>query len=160
MNIAYLLIGGNIGDRRQSLKLAAKAIEAQCGTISRYSHIYETAAWGKQDQNSFLNQALELQTSLSAHELLDCVLQIEEDMGRIREIKYGPRTIDIDVLLFNDAVIDTSNLKVPHPELPNRRFTLQCLNDIAAKKKHPVSGKTIKQLLADCPDPLSVDKFD
>lgn len=159
MNVAFLLIGGNIGDRERSLQLAAEAIEAQCGTIAKRSHLYQTAAWGKEDQNSFLNQALELHTSLAAEELLDCLLQIEENLGRVREVKYGPRIIDIDILLFNDAVIDTRNLKVPHPELPNRRFTLQCLNDIAPLKKHPVSDKTIQQLLRECLDPLSVDKF-
>ena len=160
MNVAYLLIGGNIGDRKEALEKASEAIERQCGIITNRSSIYETAAWGKEDQNSFLNQALEVQTSLSAHELLDCLLQIEEDMGRVREVKYGPRIIDIDMLLYDDAIIDTRDLKIPHPELPNRRFTLQCLNDIAAQKKHPVSEKTIQELLAICPDPLSVDKFD
>ena len=159
MNVAYLLIGGNIGDRKRALEMASEAIEEQCGTISKRSFIYETAAWGKEDQNPFLNQAIELQTKFSPHELLDYLLQIEETMGRVREIKYGPRIIDIDMLFFNDAVIDTRDLKIPHPELPNRRFTLQCLHDIASLKKHPVSGKTIEELLAECPDPLSVDKF-
>lgn len=159
MNVAFLLIGGNIGDRERSLQQAAAAIEKHCGAIVRRSHIYQTAAWGKEDQESFLNQALELHTTLPPEELLDCLLQIEETMGRVREIKYGPRIIDIDMLLFNDDVIDTRSLKVPHPELPNRRFTLQCLNDIAPLRKHPVSGKPVKQLLAECTDPLSVDKF-
>lgn len=159
MNVAYLLIGGNTGDRFSYLQSAAKAIAKQCGKIKRASSIYETAAWGNQNQDSFLNQALEIATNLSAFELLDCILQIEESMGRIRKERYGPRIIDIDILLFNDEIIDARNLKIPHPELPNRRFALQCLNEIATRKKHPVLNKSIGQLLKECSDPLRVDKF-
>ena len=86
-------------------------------------------------------------------------LKIEEDLGRIRKEKYGPRLIDIDILLFNDDVVDASNLKIPHPELSNRRFALQCLNDIAPDIVHPVSKKTIAQILKECTDPLGVDKL-
>ena len=158
MNVAYLLIGGNIGDRIHYLKQAANAIEATCGAIKK-SAVYETDAWGKEDQNKFLNQALELQTNFSANELLDSILQIEEDLGRKRELKYGPRIIDIDILLFNDDIIDTRNLKIPHPELPNRKFALQPLSNIAAHIIHPVKRKSIAQLLEECPDPLKVEKF-
>jgi 2-amino-4-hydroxy-6-hydroxymethyldihydropteridine diphosphokinase len=159
MNAAYLLIGGNTGDRLQYLQSAVEAIGKQCGKIKKKSSIYETAAWGNQNQNSFLNLALEVSTGLSAYELLDCILQIEESMGRIRKEKYGPRIIDIDILLFNEEIIDARNLKVPHPELPNRRFALQCLREIAPNKKHPVLHKTIAQILKECRDPLRVDKF-
>jgi 2-amino-4-hydroxy-6-hydroxymethyldihydropteridine diphosphokinase len=159
MNAAYLLIGGNTGDRLQYLQSAVEAIEKQCGKIKKKSSIYETAAWGNENQNSFLNLALEVSTELSAYELLDCILQIEESMGRIRKEKYGPRIIDIDILLFNEEIIDARNLKVPHPELPNRRFALQCLSEIAPDKKHPVLHKTIAQILKECADPLRVDKF-
>jgi 2-amino-4-hydroxy-6-hydroxymethyldihydropteridine diphosphokinase len=159
MNAVYLLIGGNTGDRPQYLQSAVEAIEKQCGKIKKKSSIYETAAWGNENQNSFLNLALEVSTELSPYELLDCILQIEENMGRIRKEKYGPRIIDIDILLFNDEIIDTRNLKIPHPELPNRRFALQCLSEIAPDKKHPVLHKTIAQILKECTDPLRVDKF-
>ena len=159
MNTAYLLIGGNTGDRFNYLHSAAEAIGKQCGRIKKTSSIYETAAWGNKNQDSFLNQALEVATRLSAFELLDCILQIEESMGRIRKEKYGPRIIDIDILLFNDEIIDARNLKVPHPELPNRRFALQFLNEIESRKKHPVLNKSIAQLLKECNDSLSVDKF-
>ena len=160
MNVAYLLIGGNMGNRLQYLEKAKAAIQKACGAITASSSIYETAAWGKEDQQSFLNQALEVDTALSADEVLDNILSIEEELGRVREIKYGPRIIDIDILLFNDEVIDTRRLMVPHPELPNRRFALQPLSDIAPFKKHPISGKTINELLAECRDTLSVDKFE
>lgn len=159
MNTAYLLIGGNTGDRLYHLHSAAEAIRKQCGQIKKSSSIYETAAWGNESQDSFLNQALKVSTKFSAYELLDYILQIEESMGRIRKEKYGPRIIDIDILLFNDEIIDARNLKIPHPELPNRRFALQCLNEIASRKKHPVLNKSIAQLLKECSDPLSVDKF-
>ena len=159
MNVAYLLTGGNTGNRLQYLNKAATEIKKHCGTIVSKSFIYETAAWGVKEQNSFLNQALKLSTALSAQELLDSLLEIEEKLGRIRKEKYGPRIIDIDILLFNDDVIDASNLKIPHPELSNRRFALQCLNDVAPDIIHPVSKKTISQILKECTDPLGVDKL-
>lgn len=159
MNVAYLLTGGNTGDRLHYLHSAAEAITKHCGPILKKSAVYETAAWGVKDQNSFLNQAIKLSTELSPHELLDRLLQIEETMGRVRKEKYGPRIIDIDILLFNDDVIDARNLKIPHPELHNRRFALQCLFDIAPHIIHPVFKKTISRILKECPDPLSVDKF-
>lgn len=159
MNVAYLLTGGNTGNRLHYLDEAAEEIKKNCGTIVSKSFVYETAPWGVKEQNSFLNQALKLSTSLSPQELLDCLLEIEEKLGRIRKERYGPRIIDIDILLFNDDVIDARNLKIPHPELPNRRFALQCLNDIAANKIHPASKKKIAQILKECSDPLGVDKF-
>jgi 2-amino-4-hydroxy-6-hydroxymethyldihydropteridine diphosphokinase len=159
MNEAYLLIGGNMGDRHNYLYKAREAIEKRCGKITRQSSIYETAAWGLEDQDSFLNQALELRTAFSAEDLLTTILQIEENLGRKREIKYGPRIIDIDILLFNNAVIDTHGLKVPHPEMQNRRFVLEPLNEIAPNKVHPILKKNITQILAECTDPLTVNKI-
>src|SRR4051794_34902048 len=101
MNKVYLLTGGNIGDRRSTLEMAKKKIEKECGPITRSSSLYETAAWGNTHQSPFLNQALELQTLLAAKELIHKILEIEKNMGRIRAEKYGPRLIDIDILLFN-----------------------------------------------------------
>lgn len=159
MNVAYLLTGGNIGNRLQTLELARQAIEKTCGQIAQASPVYETAAWGLTEQNPFLNQALELHTQLQAHELLQGMLRIEQALGRIRDVKYGPRIIDIDMLLFNNAIINTANLIVPHPQLPNRRFALQCLANIAGEQIHPILKKSINQLLLECPDPLEVHKF-
>lgn len=159
MNVAYLLTGGNTGNRLHYLNKAAAEIKDNCGTIVSKSSVYETAPWGVKEQNSFLNQALKLLTPLFPEDLLDNLLQIEERLGRIRKEKYGPRIIDIDILLFNDDVIDARHLKIPHPELTHRRFALQCLNDIAADKIHPVFKKKIAQILKECNDPLSVDKF-
>ena len=159
MNEAYLLIGGNIGNRSMYLLKAKEAIERVCGPISRESSIYETAAWGNEDQEAFLNQALKIVTPMDAQKLLNSILEIEENLGRIRKIKYGPRLIDIDILLFNNDIIDLNGLKIPHPEMHKRRFVLVPMNEIAGEIIHPVFKKTIEQLLSECKDPLKVYKY-
>jgi 2-amino-4-hydroxy-6-hydroxymethyldihydropteridine diphosphokinase len=159
MNKAYLLTGGNMGNRKKTLTLAQKLIAKDCGKITVASSLYETAAWGKEDQPAFLNQALEIETALSPLELLNTVLLIEKKLGRIREEKYGPRTIDIDILLFNNEIHNYPQLKVPHPEMQNRRFALAPLAEIASDVVHPVFKKTIKDLLVICPDKLEVKKI-
>lgn len=160
MNKAYLLIGGNVGNRLQNLARAAKIIEENCGKITRFSAVYETAAWGLEDQPAFLNQALELETSFSASELMSRLLWCEEEMGRKRMEKYGPRIIDMDILLFNDEIHVSLHITVPHPALPARRFALVPLNEIAPAYKHPVLHKTIHQLLEESPDKLDVNKYE
>ena len=159
MNDVYLLTGGNIGDRLRYLSEAAKAIEQNFGTIIKKSLVYETAAWGKEDQPAFLNQVLQLQTNLPAGKLLSAILSIEKTLGRKREMKYGARQIDIDILFFNDDVIDTNGLTIPHPQMQNRRFVLVPLAEINPQKIHPVFHKSIIQLLAECSDTLAVKKF-
>lgn len=159
MNIVYLLTGGNVGNRQQYLENAALLIETACGKITRRSAVYETAAWGKTDQAAFLNQALELSTLLDPGELMKALLLIEQKTGRERSEKYGPRTIDIDILLFNSAIIQSALVTVPHPQMANRRFVLVPLNEIAAGYIHPILKKTVSQLLAICPDTLPVKKF-
>ncbi|MFT3935463.1 MAG: 2-amino-4-hydroxy-6-hydroxymethyldihydropteridine diphosphokinase [Chitinophagaceae bacterium] len=159
MNTAYLLTGGNVGNRQQNLANAASLIEAKCGKIAQYSALYETAAWGKTDQPAFLNQALQLRTSFSADLLMQALLEIELVAGRKRTEKYGPRTIDIDILLFNHDIIQTPLVTVPHLQMANRRFVLEPLNEIASDYIHPVLKQTIAHLLAICPDKLPVKKF-
>ena len=159
MNIVYLLTGGNVGNRQQYLENAALLLETACGKITRRSAIYETAAWGKTDQAAFLNQALELSTLLDPGELMKALLLIEQKTGRERSEKYGPRTIDIDILLFNSAIVQSVLVTIPHPQMANRRFVLVPLNEIAAGYMHPVLKKTVSQLLAICPDTLPVKKF-
>ena len=148
-----------MGDRKEYLATAREWIEAECGKIEKASLLYQTAAWGKTDQPAFLNQALQIKTTLTAKQLIRQVLKIEKQMGRTREEKNGPRIIDIDILFFNDEVISTSFLKIPHPEMQNRRFVLTALNEIATDIVHPVLKKTVKQLLAECPDTLAVEKY-
>lgn len=159
MNTAYLLTGGNLGKREDNLAKARALLAEHCGEISKTSSLYETAAWGKTDQPSFLNQALEIKTKLNARQLIRRVLKVEKMMGRVRKEKLGPRIIDIDILLFNDEVHDISFLKIPHPEMQNRRFVLIPLAEIAATVVHPVLKKNIIQLLDECPDKLDVKKI-
>ena len=159
MNKAYLLTGSNLGDREQYLVKARLLIEEHCGKIMKASSLYETAAWGKTDQPSFLNQALELDTSLNAKQLIRRILKVEKIMGRIRDEKYGPRLIDIDILLFNNEKHNYQFLKLPHPEMQNRRFALLPLAEIAAGIIHPVLNKTIHELLKECTDELPVKKY-
>jgi 2-amino-4-hydroxy-6-hydroxymethyldihydropteridine diphosphokinase len=159
LNKAYLLTGGNIGNRVGYLNEAAREISLFCGRIRKLSSIYETAAWGKTDQQEFLNQAMLIETKLPAGELLEKILIIEEKLGRIRQQKYGARTIDIDILFYNSEVINEPALRVPHPEIQNRRFTLIPLNEIAPDFIHPLFSKNINQLLKDCGDKLDVKKI-
>ena len=147
MNKAYLLIGGNLGNRNKNLSLAMHLLGHKCGNIIKQSSVYETAPWGRTDQKNFYNQALLLQTVQEPLTLLENILSIELKMGRERAEKNGPRIIDIDILFYNEEIIDVPNLKVPHPEIQNRRFALLPLSEIAADFTHPVLKKDIKTLL-------------
>ena len=159
MNDAYLLTGGNIGDRIVSLQQACMKIEKQAGIVLRKSAVYETAAWGVTDQDLFLNQVLLVSTSLPPEELLHTLLNIEQELGRKRIMKMGPRIIDIDILFYNNEIISTPVLTVPHPQIANRRFVLTPLNEIAPGFVHPLLQKTIAELLEICPDNLEVRKY-
>ncbi len=159
MNKAYLLIGGNVGNRLLNMKKAASIIEKYCGNIIAFSAIYETAAWGNTNQPAFLNQALTVATTLNATELMNKLLWCEDQMGRIRTEKYAPRIIDMDILLFNNEIHQSAHITIPHSALHLRQFALMPLNDIAANYIHPVLQKTIHQLLLECPDTLNVHKY-
>lgn len=159
MNTAYLLTGGNLGNRFNNLNTAKICVEEICGKIISSSSVYETAAWGIKEQPDFYNQAIILETTSSPSELLKNIHVIEKKMGRIREIKYGPRIIDIDILFYNNDVIDTKSLKVPHPFLHERRFALMPLAEIAGNIIHPVLQKTINKLLRECSDDSGVYKI-
>jgi len=159
MNIAYLLIGGNEGDRSGYLQETTRQIGSGSTRIIRQSSVYETAAWGKTDQAPFLNQALIIETPLDAPALMQRLLAIEEQLGRVRTERYGSRTIDIDMLFFNEDVIRLPWLIIPHPEVANRRFALEPVNEIAPDYVHPILQKTIHELLTLCPDKLEVKKI-
>jgi len=159
MSTAHLLIGGNLGDRKENLLTAISLINEQCGPLTRSSSVYETEAWGKTDQPSFLNLAMEISTPLNARQLMRKILKIEKEMGRVRKEKLGPRIIDIDILLYENEIHDLRFLKIPHPEMHNRRFVLVPLVEIAPTLQHPVLKKTIAELLEECPDNLEVTKI-
>lgn len=159
MNIIYLLLGSNLGDSKKQLARAAKHISKKIGKITRKSNIYQTAAWGKEDQPDFLNQVIIVESILKAEDVLNKNLQIEAFMGRERTEKNAPRTIDIDILYFNKDHIQSPTLTVPHPEIPNRRFVLIPLNDLSPNYVHPVLKKTNEQLLKKCTDTLDVKKI-
>ena len=159
MNSTYLLLGSNMGNSTELLSNAIEQIENKIGPLLLQSNLYATAAWGNTSQPDFLNQVIEVNTQLDATETLKEILSIEKNMGRIRTIKNAPRIIDIDILFFNNEIINRSDLIVPHPEIQNRRFVLIPVNEIAPQMIHPVLNKTIEQLLLQCPDQLAVKKI-
>ena len=158
MNTAYLLIGGNVGDRAANLQTALRRIAETCGTITSTSSLYETAAWGNTNQPSFYNQAVVVNSPLSPEALMDQLPDIELEMGRIRTQKYGPRTIDLDILMIGNLVLNTEKLTIPHPQMHNRRFALLPLAEVAPTLTHPLSDQSIEVLLQNCPDTLDVQK--
>lgn len=159
MNQTYLLIGGNLGNRLENLEKAREHVSRVAGKILSTSSIYETEAWGMNQQPAFLNQVLFISTDLTPQQLLPVLLGIEHEMGRERTQKFGPRTIDIDILFFNEEIIEQPGLSIPHAQLHLRRFTLEPLNEIAPGYIHPIFKESISNLLQQCPDPLSVKKL-
>lgn len=156
MTRAFLLLGSNTGDRKALLEDAIRQISSMAGPVVRKSSVYETQPWGKSEQPEFLNQAIEIETALPPRVLLATVLEIERLLGRVRTGRWDPRTIDIDILFYDDAIVNESNLVLPHPLMRERRFVLTPLAQLAGNFMHPVLGKTVRQLLDECPDPLEV----
>ena len=159
MNKAYLLLGGNIGNRLARLKKARQLLEKQVGKVIKYSRVYETASWGNIDQPDFLNQALLIETELTSNQVMDQILFIENTLGRVRAEKNASRIIDIDILFFNEEIIETENVVIPHPQIQNRNFVLYPLNELASQFKHPVLKKTVHELLLQCNDTLAVNLY-
>lgn len=149
--LVYLALGSNVGDREAELRAAIRKINSLDLKVTRISSVYETAAMYREDQPPFLNAVVEAETTLFPMRLLLRVANIERDMGRRRVMPNGPRNIDIDILLFNQAVVNTPQLQIPHPRLAERRFVLEPLAELAPDLRHPVTKKTIRELLAGLP---------
>ena len=156
MNVATLLLGCNIGNCESTFVETLHQLEKNCGKLITQSSLYRTAPWGYSEQNDFLNQVVILNTTLLPHELLTKTIEIEVELGRLRKIVNGPRTIDIDILFYNDLEVITNDLIIPHPRLHLRKFTLIPLNEIIPDHTHPTFNKTIAQLLIECGDDLKV----
>ncbi|WP_210465461.1 2-amino-4-hydroxy-6-hydroxymethyldihydropteridine diphosphokinase [Rufibacter roseolus] len=159
MTPLFLLLGSNLGDRVFYLSEATNRLAALFGKTVQKSKLYETAAWGLEDQPSFLNQVLVFHTGFSPKVVLALTQRIEQELGRIRKERWGARVIDIDILFYGQNVVNTPELHLPHPQLHLRRFTLAPLAEVAPDFVHPVLQKTIKNLLAECPDELEVKEF-
>ena len=155
MESAFLLLGTNLGDRLHQLDSCRQKL-ANIGVLGSVSGIYETAPWGISDQPEFWNKAVELKTTQSPQELLTELKRIEQECGRQVTSKWGPREIDIDILIFGSRKLQLAELIIPHPRLQDRRFALMPLEEIASNVLHPGLEKTVKQMLSECTDNLSV----
>ena len=157
MNGIYLLLGSNLGDRFGIIQKAISEINTRIGLINRESSMYITEPWGYKNQPHYLNKVVQIKTTLSPEKILTAINRIESDLGRIRNEKWKERSIDIDILYYENRIINTSSLTIPHPQIPYRKFTLIPLIEIAADEIHPVIKKTQKDLLLENNDPLEVN---
>ena len=159
VNTVFLGLGSNIGDRIANIKRAIQLLDRQPEIkVVRSSSLYETKPVGYLDQPDFINAVAEIRTSLSPEELLQRTKQVEKDLERRRRRRWGPRTIDVDILLFNDLRLDKPHLHLPHPEITSRAFVLVPLAEIAPDQRHP-NGRLIKELLAELEDTTGVKYF-
>lgn len=159
MNGIILIIGGNLGNREESLRACLNTLQSNQVHIVRSSSVFETASWGNTDNPPFLNQVLEIKTSLLPEELMDYCLDIEQRLGRTRSQKWESRVIDIDILFYHHIIYQSDRLRIPHPHIASRRFVLEPLAEMIPNEIHPVSLLQIKTLLDRCSDELPVQKI-
>ena len=159
MNEVYLQLGSNIENRLDNLDQSIKIITERIGNVLEKSSVYESTPWGVENQRNFLNQVIFVKSNFDPYTILDLVLQIEKDMGRIRIEKWGERIIDIDILFIDDLIIESENLCIPHEFIAKRKFVLQPMCEIASAFIHPKLNKTISQLLEECIDDEKVNVY-
>lgn len=160
MNEVFLGLGTNMGNRRKNLNDAVSGINEQIGEVVKISSVYETEPWGFKSDSQFLNTVIKVETGLNPTAVLEAIRRIELFLGRVRSgNQYSSRIIDIDILFFEDRVIDSDDLKVPHPKLQERKFVLVPLCEIEPEKVHPVLNKTLAYLLEVCEDGSEVKKI-
>ena len=159
MNLAYLQLGSNLGDRLELISNAVKCIKENVGALLSFSKIYQSTPWRVEGQESYLNQIIKIETNLSSEDLLISVLKIEKDLGRVRIEKWGERLIDIDIIFFNDEIIENPNLCIPHKHMHERNFVLIPLNEIIPFHIHPKYNKTVSELLEQSKDSEKVIEY-
>ncbi|MGB4774578.1 MAG: 2-amino-4-hydroxy-6-hydroxymethyldihydropteridine diphosphokinase [Daejeonella sp.] len=159
MRYIYLLLGSNLGDRKQYLANAVQMLSNTVGPVIQQSSLYQTSAWGNTSQPDFINQVIYCQTGLDPYRLMEEIISIENSLGRERVEKWGSRTIDIDILFYGNEIIHEKDLVIPHPHLHERRFTLAPLAEIAPQFIHPVFHQTITELYLNLDDNLQVKKL-
>jgi 2-amino-4-hydroxy-6-hydroxymethyldihydropteridine diphosphokinase len=160
LNKVFLGLGSNLGDRIKNLNRAIKLIDEKCGKVLSQSSFYETQPWGKTNQPDFINAAVLLESKLNAREVLKEIKNIELQLGRKRFEKWGERMIDIDILFFNDLIVEEEDLIIPHPFIQKRNFVLEPLAEIKPDFVHPVFKKSVSQLLSESKDDLIVQKIE
>jgi len=159
MNIVFLQLGSNLGDRELLLQDAIVVIEERVGSVVEKSKIYESDPWRAEGQENYLNQIVKVKTELMAIDVLSKILDIEHKLGRVRIEKWGERLIDIDIIFYNDVIIETAQLSVPHKHMHERMFVLTPLHSIAPDMVHPKYNKTVEELLKQCTDTQLVKEY-
>ena len=159
MNQVFLQLGSNLGDREQLLFDATTIITDKIGAVVSKSKVYESTPWRVEGQENYLNQIVKIETEFTPKETLQYALDIEEELGRVRVEKWGERLIDIDIIFFNNEIIETSDLCIPHKHMHERNFVLEPLNEIAPEYIHPKYKKTIAELLEQSKDAEKVEEY-